>query len=216
VSKLRVNAFSISLDGYGAGANQTLDQPLGKGGEALHEWMVTTRTFQQLYGDGDGTTGTDDELTARGFENAGAWILGRNMFGPVRGDWPDDTWRGWWGESPPYHVPVFVLTHYPRAPLTMEGGTTFHFITDGIESALKHAKQAAGGQDVRVGGGVSVIRQYLQARLIDQLHIAISPIVLGSGEHLFAGLDLLSLGYNVVEHVTTPNAMHLVIAKVDA
>ena len=216
MSKLRVNAFSISLDGYGAGPNQTLDQPLGKGGEALHEWMVTTRTFQQLYGDGDGTTGTDDELTARGFENAGAWILGRNMFGPVRGDWPDDTWRGWWGESPPYHVPVFVLTHYPRAPLTMEGGTTFHFITDGIESALKHAKQAAGGQDVRVGGGVSVIRQYLQARLIDQLHIAISPIVLGSGEHLFAGLDLLSLGYNVVEHVTTPNAMHLVIAKVDA
>jgi dihydrofolate reductase len=216
VSKLRVNAFSISLDGYGAGANQTLDQPLGKGGEALHEWMVTTRTFQQLYGDGDGTTGTDDELTARGFENAGAWILGRNMFGPVRGDWPDDTWRGWWGESPPYHVPVFVLTHYPRAPLTMEGDTTFHFITDGIESALKHAKQAAGGQDVRVGGGVSVIRQYLQARLIDQLHIAISPIVLGSGEHLFAGLDLPQLGYNVVEHVTTPNAMHLVIAKVDA
>jgi dihydrofolate reductase len=216
VSKLRVNAFSISLDGYGAGANQTLDQPLGKGGEALHEWMVTTRTFQQLYGDGAGTTGTDDELTARGFENAGAWILGRNMFGPVRGEWPEDTWRGWWGESPPYHVPVFVLTHYPRAPLTMEGDTTFHFITDGIESALKHAKQAAGGQDVRVGGGVSVIRQYLQARLIDQLHIAISPIVLGSGEHLFAGLDLLSLGYNVVEHVTTPNAMHLVIAKVDA
>ncbi|MGE3074882.1 MAG: dihydrofolate reductase family protein [Dehalococcoidia bacterium] len=211
--KLRVQSFSISLDGFGAGPDQTLEQPLGRGGESLHEWMVTTQAFQQLYGDGEGTTEIDDDFAERGFENLGAWILGRNMFGPVRGDWPDDSWRGWWGENPPYHVPVFVLTHYARPPLAMDGGTTFYFVTDGIESALRQAKEAAGEKDIRLGGGVSTIRQYLQARLIDEMHIAISPVLLGSGEHLFAGIDLPALGYECTRHVASPNAMHLVIAR---
>lgn len=213
MSKLRVNSFSISIDGYGAGPNQSLENPLGIGGESLHEWMVTTQTFQKLYGDGVGSTGEDDEFTARGFHQIGAWILGRNMFGPVRGAWPDDSWKGWWGDNPPYHAPVFVLTNHPREPVVMEGGTTFHFVTDGIQAALTRAHEAANGQDIRLGGGVATIRQYLQAGLIDELHIAISPILLGSGEHLLAGIDTPKLGYAITEHVQTPKATHIVLTK---
>jgi dihydrofolate reductase len=213
MSKLRVNSFTISLDGYGAGPNQDTETPLGVGGEELHEWMVETKTFVEMYGGEGGTTGTDNDLTARGFENIGAWIMGRNMFGPIRGDWPDDSWKGWWGEDPPYHVPVFVLTHHARAPITMEGGTTFHFVTEGIGAALEQAKASAGGKDIRVGGGVSTIRQYLQAGLIDELHVAVSPRMLGSGEHLFADIDTRALGYTVKEHLSTPNAMHFVLSK---
>ncbi|MBK8902692.1 MAG: dihydrofolate reductase family protein [Anaerolineaceae bacterium] len=211
--KLRVNSFTISIDGYGAGPNQSLENPLGVGGESLHEWMVTTRTFQKLYGDGVGSTGEDDELTARGFHNTGAWILGRNMFGPIRGPWPDDGWRGWWGDTPPYHVPVFVLTNHPRESISMEGGTVFHFVTDGIHAALARAREAANGQDIRLGGGVATIRQYLQAGLIDELHIAISPILLGAGEHLFVNLDTVALGYHCTEHVATAKALHCVLTK---
>ncbi|NLG71533.1 MAG: dihydrofolate reductase [Chloroflexi bacterium] len=213
MSKLRVNNFAISIDGYGAGPNQSLDEPLGVGGEALHDWMVSTRTFRQTYGDEGGTTGVDDEFTARGFENLGAWILGRNMFGPVRGPWPDDTWRGWWGDSPPYHTPVFVLTHHPREPVEMDGGTTFYFVTGGIHEALARAREAANGKDIRVGGGVTVIRQYLQAGLIDEMHIAISPVLLGSGEHLFANIDTVALGYQCIAHAATDGAMHIVLTK---
>lgn len=213
MSKLLVNSFSISIDGYGAGPDQSLENPLGVGAESLHDWMVATRTFQQMYGNDDGSTGVDDEFTARGFDNIGAWILGRNMFGPIRGSWPDDSWKGWWGDSPPYHAPVFVLTHHPREPIDMEGGTTFHFFTDGIHAALEPARQAANGQDIRIGGGVATIRQYLKAGLIDELHLAISPILLGSGEHLFANLDMLALGYQFAEHVTTAGAMHCVLTK---
>ncbi|MEJ2557121.1 MAG: dihydrofolate reductase family protein [Anaerolineae bacterium] len=213
MSKLRVNSFSISIDGYGAGPNQSLENPLGVGGEALHDWIVATRTFQQMSGNEGGTTGEDDEFVARGFNNIGAWILGRNMFGPVRGPWPDDSWKGWWGDTPPYHTPVFVLTNHPREPVAMDGGTTFHFVTDGIHAALERAREAANGQDVRLGGGVATIRQYLEAGLIDELHLAISPILLGSGEHLFAHLDALALGYHCTEHVATVGAMHYVLTK---
>jgi dihydrofolate reductase len=211
--QLRVHGFSISLDGYGAGPNQNVDNPLGVGGLALHRWMVQTRTFQRMFGDGQGTTGVDDDFIARGFEDIGAWILGRNMFGPVRLDWPDASWKGWWGETPPYHTDVFVLTHYPRAPIAMNGGTTFHFVTDGIHAALQRAKVAAKGRDVRLGGGVSAIRQYLQAGLIDELHLAISPVILGNGEHLLSGIDTVSLGYECTQHVTTPDATHFVLTK---
>jgi len=213
MTKLRVNSFSISIDGYGAGPNQSLENPLGVGGESLHEWIVTTRTFQQMYGNEGGTTGEDDEFVARGLKNIGAWILGRNMFGPIRGSWPDDSWKGWWGDAPPYHTPVFVLTHHPRESIAMDGGTTFHFVTDGIHAALERARHAANGQDVRLGGGVATIRQYLEAGLIDELHLAISPILLGSGEHLFANLDTLALGYHCTEHVATAGAMHFVLTK---
>jgi dihydrofolate reductase len=213
MAKLRVQAFSISLDGFGAGPNQGLEQPLGAGGESLHEWLIPTRTFQQTHGDGDGTTGVNEDFAARSFENIGAWILGRNMFGPIRGAWPDENWKGWWGDNPPYHSDVFVLTHYPRAPIRMDGDTTFHFVTEGIHAALERAKAAAKGRDVRLGGGVATIQQYLRAGLIDEMHVAISPVVLGSGEHLFAGLDLLKLGYRCVEHVATPEATHIVLKK---
>lgn len=213
MTKVRVHAFTISLDGYGAGPHQDMQNPLGEGGEELHEWMVDTKTFVEMYGGEGGTTGLDNDLTARGFENIGAWIMGRNMFGPVRGDWPDESWKGWWGDDPPYHTPVFVLTHRARSPLTMEGGTTFHFVTDGIGAALERAKQAAAGKDIRIGGGVNTIRQYLEAKLIDELHIAISPRLLGSGEHLFSGIDTPALGYVRREHVTTPNALHFVLAR---
>lgn len=213
MSKLRVHNFSISIDGYGAGPDQTLENPLGVGGESLHDWLVATRTFQQTYGNEGGTTGQDDEFVARGFHNIGAWILGRNMFGPIRGSWPDDSWKGWWGDTPPYHVPVFVLTNHRRESVAMDGGTIFHFITDGIHAALERAREAAGGQDIRLGGGTSTIRQYLQARLIDEVHIAISPIMLGSGEHLFSDLDTLELGYDCTEYVTTAAAMHFVLTK---
>jgi dihydrofolate reductase len=213
VPKLRVSSFAISLDGFGAGPDQSLENPLGVRGTTLHTWAFATRTFRQMFGQEGGATGTDDRFAARGFENVGAWILGRNMFGPVRGDWPDENWKGWWGETPPYHCPVFVLTHYPRAPITMQGGTVFHFVTDGADAALKRAMDAAGGRDVRVGGGVAVIRQYLQAGLIDDMHLAVSPTLLGRGEHLFAGIDLPALGYRVGEHVAGENATHVVIAR---
>jgi dihydrofolate reductase len=211
--KLCVRSFSLSLDGYGAGPDQDLDNPLGVGGGALHEWAFATRTFRRMFGGTGGTTGIDEDFAARGFANIGAWILGRNMFGPVRGPWPDDAWKGWWGDNPPYHMPVFVLTHHPRASIIMSGGTTFHFITDGIHAALERAVDAAHGQDIRLGGGVATIRQYLRAALVDEMHLAISPVLLGSGESLLEGIDLPKLGYQRTEHVPTPNATHVVITK---
>jgi dihydrofolate reductase len=214
MSKLRVNAFSISIDGYGAGPNQDLDNPLGVGGLALHEWVFGTKTFQKLHGEpGKGSEGVDDDFCARGFANVGAWILGRNMFGPIRGSWSDQSWKGWWGPNPPYHVPVFVLTHHARPSIAMEGGTTFHFVTDGIHAALKSATEAAQGKDVRLGGGVATIRQYLTAGLIDEVHLAISPVLLGRGEHLLAGIDLVRLGYKCSEHVFSSKATHVVLTK---
>lgn len=213
MSKLYVRSFSLSLDGYGAGPDQSIDNPLGVNGMSLHQWAFTTRTFQKMFGQNGGSTGVDDDYAILGFNNIGAWILGRNMFGPVKGPWPDDSWKGWWGDTPPYHCPVFVLTHYARPSIVMEGGTTFHFVTDGIESALERARDAADGKDVRVGGGVSTIKQYLHARLIDELHLAISPVFLGQGENLFADIDLLSLGYKCREHMSTPNATHLIITR---
>ena len=214
MTKLRVHSFAISLDGYGAGPGQSLDNPLGVGGMGLHQWFFPTRTFQRtLFGRDEGTTGVDDDFAARGFANLGAWILGRNMFGPVRGPWPDESWRGWWGENPPYHVPVFVLTHHERPPLEMEGGTIFHFVTGGVEAALARAKEAAGTRDIRVGGGAGTIRQYLNARLIDEMHIVVSPVLLGGGEPLLAGIDLPALGYEVTEHVPSEKATHIVFAK---
>jgi dihydrofolate reductase len=211
--RLRVHCFAISLDGYGAGPDQDLENPLGVGGRALHEWAFATRTFCKMFGREGGTTGIDDDFAVRGFDNIGAWILGRNMFGPVRGPWPDDVWKGWWGDNPPYHVPAFVLTHHPRASIAMAGGTTFHFVTDGIHAALQRAVDAAGARDIRLGGGVATIRQYLQAGLIDDMHLAISPTLLGSGEPLLAGLDVPKLGYRCSRHVPTPNATHVVLTK---
>jgi len=214
MSKVRVAAFSISVDGYGAGPEQSFDDPLGRGGTKVHEWFYPTRTFKRMVlGQDGGTTGVDDEIAARSFENVGAWILGRNMFGPVRGDWGDKEWKGWWGDNPPYHVPVFVLTHHPREPLEMEGGTTFYFVTDGIETALERARERAQGRDVRIGGGVSTVRQYLQAQLIDELHLAAAPILLGAGENLFEDLNLPGLGYAVVRQVPSAAAMHVFIER---
>lgn len=213
MSRLRVQAFSISIDGYGAGPNQSLQHPLGVGGMAVHNWVFATKTFQKTHGGEGGTAGADDDFAARGFANIGAWILGRNMFGPVRGAWPDESWRGWWGPNPPYHTPVFVLTHHARRSITMEGGTTFHFVTDGIYAALKRATEAAEGKDVRLGGGVATIRQYLTAGLLDEIHLAISPVLLGSGEHLLAGIDAVKLGYECTEHVPTSQATHIVLTK---
>ena len=214
MSKLRVNAFSLSLDGFGAGPGQSLENPLGQGGMALHEWAVGTRTFQKMvFGGESGTTGVDDDFAARSFADVGAWILGRNMFGPVRGPWPDDAWKGWWGASPPYHVPVFVLTHHPRASIEMEGGTTFHFVTDGIHAALDRARAAAGGRDVRIGGGPATIRQYLRAGLVDEMHLAVAPTLLGTGETLLAGIDLPALGFACTEHVGTDKTMHVVLTR---
>ena len=213
MQKLRVESFAISIDGYGAGPNQNLENPLGVGGEKLHQWFFPTKTFRQnVLGESDGTTGVDNEFAEKGFKNIGAWILGRNMFSPYRG-LPNFNWKGWWGENPPYHVPVFILTNHKRESIEMEGGTTFHFATDGIHSALEKAFDAASGKDVRLGGGVNTIRQYLKAQLVDELHLAISPVVLGSGENLFSNLDLISLGYKYVEHITTNNAMHMIIKK---
>jgi dihydrofolate reductase len=213
VTKLSVNSFSISLDGFGAGPNQDLNNPLGVGGVAVHEWAFATRTFRRMHGSDDGGTGIDDDFAARGFNNVGAWILGRNMFGPIRGPWPDDTWKGWWGDNPPYHTSVFVLTNHSRESIAMDGGTTFHFVTDGIHAALERASDAAKGKDVRLGGGVATIQQYLRAGLVDEMHLAISPVLLGSGEHLLAGIDLTKLGYRCTEHVPTPNATHVVLTK---
>jgi dihydrofolate reductase len=214
VSRLRVHSFSISIDGYGAGPNQDLQNPLGVGGPELLDWLFHTRTWQQMHGNEEGETGTDDEIAATGFTGIGAWILGRNMFGPVRGPWPDDSWKGWWGDEPPYHVPAFVLTHHPRPPLAMKGGTVFHFVTDGIHSALQQAKAAAGDRDVRLGGGVSTIRQYLRAGLIDELRLVISPVLLGTGELLLNGIDLRALGYECVGHVAGSRAAaHVTLRK---
>jgi dihydrofolate reductase len=209
MSRVRVNCFAISLDGYGAGPRQSLEDPLGVGGTGLHQWFFPTRTFQKsVLGKDGGETGLDDDFARRGMENLGAWILGRNMFSPGRGAW-DETWKGWWGDNPPYHVPVFVLTHHPRKPIVMEGGTTFHFVAGGIDEALMRAKDAAGAKDVRIGGGAATVRQYLEARLVNEMHLVVSPVVLGSGEHLLQGLDLAALGYRVVEHAVSKAAMHV-------
>lgn len=214
MARVRVEGFTISLDGYGAGPHQDINNPLGLGGTDLHQWLFPTRTFQKaLFGNDDGTTGVDDDFAARGFHNVGAWILGRNMFGPIRGEWLDDAWKGWWGDSPPYHVPVFVLTHHARAPIAMEGGTTFHFVTGGIHEALARAREAAGDKDVRIGGGPHTIQQYLREGLIDELHIAISPVLLGRGERLFEGVDLRTLGYTCVQSVASEKATHIVLQR---
>jgi len=213
MTKLRVLSFGVSLDGYGAGPNQSLESPLGAGGAQLFEWLFATQTFQKVHGNEGGATGVDDDFAARGFSNIGAWIMGRNMFGPIRGEWPDDNWKGWWGDSPPFHAPVFVLSHNPRASIAMAGGTTFHFVTDGIQTALERAKESANGQDVRLGGGVATIQQYFRARLIDEMHLAIVPTLLGSGEQLFSGLDAVALGYRCSEHVSTSKVTHMVITR---
>lgn len=213
MSKLRVLSFSISLDGYGAGPNQDLTNPLGVGGTALHQWLFATQTFLRIHGKDGGSTDVDDQFAGRGFANVGAWILGRNMFGPIRGPWPDEAWKGWWGPNPPYHTPVFVLTHHARPSITMEGGTVFHFVTDGIQVALKRATEAADGRDVRLGGGVATIREYLVAGLVDEMHLALTPTLLGSGEPLFAGIDVPKLGYRCTEYVPTANATHVVLAR---
>lgn len=215
MQKLRVESFTISADGFGAGPNQSLNNPLGVGGGNLHQWFLPTKTFQQkVLGKSDGSTGVDNEIAENGFKNIGAWILGRNMFSPYRGAHNVD-WKGWWGDNPTYHVPVFILTNHKREPIEMEGGTTFYFVTDGINSALEQAFDSANGKDVRVGGGVSTIQQYLKAKLIDELHLAVSPVILGSGENLFTNLDLTSLGYKIVKHVPSDKAIHLFIKKSD-
>lgn len=214
MTRVRVESFTISLDGYGAGPDQDIDHPLGIGGTELHRWLLPTRTLQRaLFGQEDGTTGIDDEYAARGFRNVGAWILGRNMFGPVRGDWPDASWNGWWGDNPPYHVPVFILTHHARPPVAMQGGTTFRFVTGGIREALDRAREAAGGMDVRIGGGANTIRQYLGEGLIDELHVAVAPVLLGRGERLFEGVDLRALGYECVESAASEQATHVVLRR---
>ena len=213
MTKVRVGAFSISVDGFGAGPEQSLEDPLGKRGHELHEWFRGTRMFRAMLGQSDGAEGVDNDYAERSMAGFGAYILGRNMFGPVRGDWPDNSWRGWWGDNPPYHAPTFILTHYARDPIVMEGGTTFHFVTDGIASALEKAKRAAGARDVKIGGGVSTIRQYLKAGLIDELHIAIAPVVLGRGEALLSGIDLPAQGFRVTGHVATEFATHIVLCR---
>lgn len=211
---VRVESFTVSLDGYGAGPDQSMDNPLGVGGRDLHQWAIPTRTFQRaVFGADDGATGVDEDFAARGFRNIGAWILGRNMFAPSRGPWEDFDWKGWWGDEPPYHAPTFVLTHHPRPSLEMEGGTTFHFVTDGFESALEKARAAAKGMDIRILGGANTIRQYLRAGLIDEMHYAISPVLLGRGEPLFEGLDLRALGYECVQFVGSEKATHVVLRR---
>jgi dihydrofolate reductase len=211
--RLVVSSFSISLDGYGAGPSQSREVPLGVGGEELHDWLVTTRFFKQMYGKEGGDVGIDDDFAARGMAGIGAWILGRNMFGPIRGPWPDESWRGWWGANPPYHSPAFVLTHHPRPSLEMQGGTVFHFVTEGIGAALERARAAAGSQDIRLLGGAATIRQYLEASLVDEMHLAVTPILLGSGEHLLGGLDLPALAYKVAKCVPGERAVHYVISR---
>jgi dihydrofolate reductase len=218
MTKLLVKCFGVSLDGFGAGRNQGLENPLGVGGVEMMEWLFHTRMWNDMHGIasgavGNGETGVDNRMAEQGFENIGAWILGRNMFGPVRGPWPDESWRGWWGDEPPYHCPVFVLTHHARAPLAMKGGTTFHFVTDGIEAALARAKEAAGAKDVRLGGGTATIRQYLKARLIDSMHLALRPVLLGGGEHLLRDLDLRALGYEAAAFGQGERAMHVTIQR---
>ena len=213
MGKVRVAGFTVSLDGYGAGPEQSLQDPLGKRGEELHRWLVGTRTFQAMFGRDGGTEGVDEDYARRSMEGFGACILGRNMFGPVRGEWPDESWKGWWGNNPPYHAPTFILTHFPRDPIVMEGGTIFYFVTDGIEAALEQAKAAAGDRDVKIGGGVSTVRQYLQAGLIDEMHFAFSPVMLGSGEAMFAGIDLPALGFQITETAPTELATHILLTR---
>ncbi len=213
MSRLRVECFTVSIDGYGAGPSQDLENPLGARGTELMEWFFPTRAWRKMHGFDDGETGVDNDMAEQGFVGIGAWILGRNMFGPVRGPWPDDSWKGWWGDEPPYHTPVFVLTQYPRASLAMAGGTEFRFVTEGIHAALTQAKAAAGGQDIRLGGGVSTVRQYLREGLIDELHLAVRPVLLGSGEHLFRDIDLHSLGYECTESVAGERATHVILKK---
>ena len=213
MTRFRVNAFGISVDGFGAGAEQSLDNPMGVGGLAMHGWAFETKTFRAMHGGEGGGTGIDDEFAVRSFENVGAWILGRNMFGPVRGSWGDESWKGWWGDEPPYHVPVFVLTHYERPPLKMKGGTTFYFVTEGIEDAAKRAAEAAGGKDVRIGGGVSTVQQYLKAGVIDEMHLVVSPVLLGAGEKFFGNLDLVKMGFRVTQSVMSERVMHVVMEK---
>ena len=210
---LRVNGFTLSLDGFGAGPRQSLENGLGEGGEQLHEWMFPTRMFQSMLGKDGGETGIDNDFAMRGMEGAGAWIMGRNMFGPIRGEWPDESWKGWWGDNPPYHADVFVLTHHPRDPVKMQGGTTFYFVTEGIHVALDRAKAAANGKDIRLSGGVSTIRQYLEAGLVDEMHLAVSPMLLGSGENLLHGIDLPALGFKPPRYVATGRAAHYVLTK---
>jgi dihydrofolate reductase len=214
VGSVRVGSFGVSIDGYGAGPHQDLEHPLGVGGEALFEWFFATRTWRVMHNEDGGELGVDDDFARRGFENVGAWIIGRNMFGPLRGAWPDEAWKGWWGDEPPYHVPVFVLTHYRRAPLEMRGGTIFHFVTEGAVTALELASKAAGRRDVRIGGGVATIREYLREGLIDEMHLAVVPTLLGTGEQLLAGMELPKLGYAVTETAATKRATHVVVAKV--
>lgn len=213
MGKVRVAAFSVSLDGFGAGPEQSEAHPLGVGAEGLHRWILGTRTFKAMTGEEGGSTGADERFTQRSFENVGAWVMGRNMFGPVRGPWPDENWRGWWGEEPPYHVPVFVLTHHARAPLVMAGGTTFHFVTGGLDEAMQRAREAADGRDVRIGGGVQTVRAYLQRGMVDEMHLVTSPVLLGRGEAVFAGIDLVAAGFRCVESVGTPEALHSVMVR---
>lgn len=214
MTRVRVESFTISLDGYGAGPNQELSNPLGVGGTDLHQWLFPTHTLQKsLFGKDGGTTGIDNDFAVRGFQNVGAWILGRNMFGPVRGPWPNEDWKGWWGDSPPYHCQVFVLTHHARPPLEMAGGTTFHFVTGGIYEALDRARKSANGKDVRIGGGAKTIQQYLRAGLIDELHLAISPVLLGKEERLLEGVDLRALGYECTQFVGTEKATDVVLRR---
>lgn len=213
MQKIRIAGFGVSLDGFGAGVDQSLNDPLGKRGPEIFQWFFHTKSFSAMQGKDGGTEDVDDRFAARAMENFGAFILGRNMFGPVRGPWPDDSWKGWWGDNPPYHAPTFVLTHYEREPLVMEGGTTFHFVTGGIQEALRLAKQAAGDKDVKIGGGVATVRQYLQAGLVDSMHFALAPVVLGKGEQLFAGLDLPALGFSVTQREATEHAMHVVLER---
>lgn len=213
MSRVRVAGFGMSIDGFSAGLRQSLDHPLGENGPEIFQWFFGTRTFRAMIGKEGGSVDVDDQFAQRAMENFGAFILGRNMFGPVRGPWPDDTWKGWWGDDPPYHAPTFVLTHYEREPLVMQGGTTFHFVTGGIEEALRLARQAAGTRDVKIGGGVSTVRQYLEAGLVDSMHLAVSPVALGRGEPLLAGLDLRELGFQVTKHRATEHAMHIVLER---
>lgn len=213
MSKVKVAAYTVSLDGFGAGPEQDLANPMGKGTADLHKWMLPTRMFQKMMGKEGGTLGVDNDLAEASMQNLGAWIMGRNMFGPIRGPWPNGEWKGWWGPNPPYHVPVFVLTHHEREPLAMEGGTTFHFVTGGIHEAMELARQAAGEKDIRIGGGASTVRQYLQAGLIDEMHIAFSPIFLGKGEHLFEGIDLPKLGFTDQQTIIGEAATHVVLKK---
>jgi dihydrofolate reductase len=213
VTKIRVAGFGVSIDGFAAGTDQDLEHPLGKRGEEVFQWFFPTRTFREMHGEEGGDMGPDDAFARRAMDGFGAFILGRNMFGPIRGEWRDEEWKGWWGDNPPYHAATFVLTHHPRAPIEMLGGTTFHFVTNGIEAALERAREAAGDKDIKIGGGVETVRQYVQAGLVDEIHLAVAPVVLGRGEALFAGLDLRALGYHTIEHVATRHATHIVLSR---